>query len=243
MDKISWILKKINEINYNQGIFILKLRCKKKILTIINAILLLSLAISTYFLKNLSANINLTIIMIGILIVFGINIICDSDKLLLSVVGFLLSGILYYFAVICVKLLLIRTIINNEMYDIYIVYILASLYWWKYSLIANNKVATLGNEVISSFFAILLLIKDTLLTLISSDVLNYTYNEITVEEYINILWNVTVSPILVINIIALIICSIKGYWIEKYNNGKDITEAILSEKDMKIRHIGKECHD
>ena len=54
MDKISWILKKINEINYNQGIFILKLRCKKKILTIINAILLLSLAISTYFLKNLS---------------------------------------------------------------------------------------------------------------------------------------------------------------------------------------------
>lgn len=234
MDKISWILKKINEINYNQGIFILKLRCKKKILTIINAILLLSLAISTYFLKNLSANINLTIIMIGILIVFGINIICDSDKLLLSVVGFLLSGILYYFAVICVKLLLIRTIINNEMYDIYIVYILASLYWWKYSLIANNKVATLGNEVISSFFAILLLIKDTLLTLISSDVLNYTYNEITVEEYINILWNVTVSPILVINIIALIICSIKGYWIEKYNNGKDITEAILSEKDMKM---------
>lgn len=234
MDKISWILKKINEINYNQGIFILKLRCKKKILTIINAILLLSLAISTYFLKNLSANINLTIIMIGILIVFGINIICDSDKLLLSVVGFLLSGILYYFAVICVMLLLIRTIINNEMYDIYIVYILASLYWWKYSLIANNKVATLGNEVISSFFAILLLIKDTLLTLISSDVLNYTYNEITVEEYINILWNVTVSPILVINIIALIICSIKGYWIEKYNNGKDITEAILSEKDMKM---------
>ena len=200
----------------------------------INAILLLSLAISTYFLKNLSANINLTIIMIGILIVFGINIICDSDKLLLSVVGFLLSGILYYFAVICVMLLLIRTIINNEMYDIYIVYILASLYWWKYSLIANNKVATLGNEVISSFFAILLLIKDTLLTLISSDVLNYTYNEITVEEYINILWNVTVSPILVINIIALIICSIKGYWIEKYNNGKDITEAILSEKDMKM---------
>ena len=227
MDKISWILKKINEINYNQGIFILKLRCKKKILTIINAILLLSLAISTYFLKNLSANINLTIIMIGILIVFGINIICDSDKLLLS-------GILYYFAVICVMLLLIRTIINNEMYDIYIVYILASLYWWKYGLIANNKVATLGNEVISSFFAILLLIKDTLLTLISSDVLNYTYNEITVEEYINILWNVTVSPILVINIIALIICSIKGYWIEKYNNGKDITEAILSEKDMKM---------
>ena len=234
MDKISWILKKINEINYNQGIFILKLRCKKKILTIINAILLLSLAISTYFLKNLSANINLTIIMIGILIVFGINIICDSDKLLLSVVGCLLPGILYYFAVICVMLLLIRTIINNEMYDIYIVYILASLYWWKYSLIANNKVATLGNEVISSFFAILLLIKDTLLTLISSDVLNYTYNEITVEEYINILWNVTVSPILVINIIALIICSIKGYWIEKYNNGKDITEAILSEKDMKM---------
>lgn len=73
-----------------------------------------------------------------------------------------------------------------------------------------------------------------MLTLISSDVLNYTYNEITVEEYINILWNVTVSPILVINIIALIICSIKGYWIEKYNNGKDITEAILSEKDMKM---------
>ena len=59
--------------------------------------------------------------MTGILIVFGVNIIYDSDKLLLSVVSFLLLGIKYYFAIICVMLLLIRTFINNEIYDIYIV--------------------------------------------------------------------------------------------------------------------------
>lgn len=167
--------------------------------------------------------------MTGILIVFGVNIIYDSDKLLLSVVSFLLLGIKYYFAIICVMLLLIRTFINNEIYDIYIVYILASLYWCKYSLIANNKVATLGNEIISSLFAILLLIKDALITLISSEILNSTYKGITVGEYINVFWNVTVSPILAINVIALMLCSVKGYWIDKYNDGKDITEDMLPE--------------
>lgn len=240
MNKISEIFKKINERNYNQGILILKLHCKKKTLNIINAILVLSLAISTYSFENLSANINLAILMTGILIIFGINIICDSDKLLLSVVSFLLSGILYYFAIISVMLLLIRTFVNNEMFDIYIVYIFASLYWWKYSLIANNKVATLGNEVISSFFAILLLIKDTLLTLISKEILNFTYKQITIEEHINIFWNVAISPILAINIIALIFCSIKGYWIEKYNNGKDLTEDMIPENQVSVIDVARD---
>ncbi len=30
-------------------------------------------------------------------------------------------------------------------------------------------------------------------------------------------------PFLAINIITLVICQLKGYWIEKYNNNKDIT--------------------
>lgn len=229
MNKISKILKKINEINFNQGIFILQLRCKKKGLTIIKTIIIFLLAISTYLLENVSSNVKLSIWMIGILIVFAVNIIYDSDKLLLSAVNFLLSGIKYYLAIICVMLVLIGNLINNEVYDIYIVYIFASLYWWKYSLIANNKVATLGNEVISSLFAILLLIKDALLTLISSEILNSTYKGITIGEYINVFWNVTISPILAINIIALMLCSVKGYWIDKYNDGKDISEDMLSD--------------
>lgn len=75
MNKISKILKKINEINFNQGIFILQLRCKKKGLTIIKTIIIFLLAISTYLLENVSSNVKLTIWMIGILIVFAVNII------------------------------------------------------------------------------------------------------------------------------------------------------------------------
>ena len=32
-----------------------------------------------------------------------------------------------------------------------------------------------------------------------------------------------------INIIALMLCTVKGYWIDKYNDGKDITEDMLPD--------------
>lgn len=32
-----------------------------------------------------------------------------------------------------------------------------------------------------------------------------------------------------LKIIALLLCTVKGYWIDKYNDGKDITEDMLPD--------------
>lgn len=55
-----------------------------------------------------------------------------------------------------------------------------------------------------------------------ADYINYTIN-IKIGE------NCLVTPFLIINIIALVLCTVKGYWIEKYNDGKDITEDMLPD--------------
>lgn len=51
----------------------------------------------------------------------------------------------------------------------------------------------------------------------------------TGEQLFQLVFNCLVTPFLIINIIALILCTVKGYWIEKYNDGKDITEDMLSD--------------
>jgi hypothetical protein len=41
--------------------------------------------------------------------------------------------------------------------------------------------------------------------------------------------NYAFLPFLISNIIAALICEIKGYWIDKYNDGKDITMEMIKE--------------
>ena len=107
--------------------------------------------------------------------------------------------------------------------DITIYYIISAIIWWFYSLIANNKVASTANEILSAIFGILILIKDTYITMTPTstlelkDGLGYTY-----EKSIEMISGIIFSPLLAINIIALLLCVLKGYWIEKYNNNQDV---------------------
>lgn len=36
---------------------------------------------------------------------------------------------------------------------------------------------------------------------------------------------------LISNLIVVLLCAIKGYWIEKYNNGIDITMDLIKQED------------
>lgn len=48
-------------------------------------------------------------------------------------------------------------------------------------------------------------------------------------------------PLLISNIVATLVCEIKGYWIDKYNDGKDITmEMIKGDINEKEVHSSNE---
>ncbi|MBQ8319126.1 MAG: hypothetical protein IJX85_12425 [Lachnospiraceae bacterium] len=99
---------------------------------------------------------------------------------------------------------------------------------------ANNKVANVANQILSTTFAVIVLFKDTLISLIPeyelSKELIYGYS---CEKTIELIFNIAFTPILVINLIALLLCTLKGYWIEKYNNNKDISEPVSEESSDK----------
>lgn len=113
-------------------------------------------------------------------------------------------------------------------------YIVPSATWFFYSLIANNKVANTANQLLSSLFAIIVLLKDTIISMIpdsvSSQQIEHGY---TVGNLIEMLFNFSFSPILAINIIALALCTLKGYWIETYNNNEDVELSQSSQNKKK----------
>lgn len=112
----------------------------------------------------------------------------------------------------------------------------------------NNKVATIINELFSAILAILVLIKDLIISAIPTEILNmeceghimgnmYKY---TYEQLFQLGFNLIITPFLAINILALLFCSIKGYWIEKYNNGKDLTEDMIPEKQVNVIDVARD---
>ena len=82
-----------------------------------------------------------------------------------------------------------------------------------------------------------MLIKDLIVSALPAEILNVEYElsiidntyKYTGEQLFQLVFNCLVTPFLIINIIALILCTVKGYWIEKYNDGKDITEDMLPD--------------
>lgn len=165
---------------------------------------------------------SLTVLYMFIFILFFFTLIIgNAYKNLTSVRGFLGNGLLNYLIIVISAGVFIHT--GKFIMDITIYYIISAIIWWFYSLIANNKVASTANEILSAIFGILILIKDTYITMTPTstlelkDGLGYTY-----EKSIEMISGIIFSPLLAINIIALLLCVLKGYWIEKYNNNQDV---------------------
>lgn len=222
MNKLKRLLIKINELYYNAGRKLLKTDTKKMAVALI-----IYFASFLIFMKYFSTNFDNEIIIICyiyIIILSVIIVICKCKDILLSVTGFLFSGIVYYLLIVICLYEMIKYIETDRIACMLIVYVSAALLWWNYSLLADNKVSSLANSVLSGFFGILVLVKDVVLELLSS---TPYYG---MESYINKIWNFIISPILAINIIAIVLCAIKGYWIDKYNDGKDIKDNGVEDK-------------
>lgn len=230
-------MKKILEFSYEKGKKILIARnsvtCKVAFLIIILLLFILGVCIKNLVLKQ--------ILFVGLyMMIVLFEILIMSDKILLSVIGFFKYGILYYVQLLGV-LLLLHAIFQSNIVLVILSYTMAALLWWGFSLLANNKVGTLVNEVLSALLALFVLIKDLIISIIPIDILNVEYSinfmgdmySYSCEQMCQFCFNIITMPFLVINIAALLLCTIKGYWIEKYNDGKDITQDMISDNKNK----------
>lgn len=223
MDKILNWIKKSFEVTHKVGCGLLKIRrnafFEKHAGKVILVLFLLSGLLSLYVALKY-------VVLLLLLICFVIEVICDSNKFLLSIIGFLGIGLCYWVIFTCFIICFFTYFVNtgNNVLNAICSYSIVALMWWIYSLIANNKVANVANQILSALFALVVLMKDTMLAMMPLNVLEQEYIKgYTVEKIIEITSGFIFSPILAVNIIALVLCTLKGYWIEKYNDNMDIS--------------------
>ena len=165
------------------------------------------------------------------LMLFFILCAYDFFKMLTSLSRFILYG----FILSIILFLLIRNISIEyipESFDQLIIGGCFCLVWCGLSIIANSTVSITANSIISGFLAIIILIINTIITMIPTEyppLPNYstfvfgiraTY---TFQQKCQIDFNLSTVPILLITGTAAILAAVKSYWVKKYNGGQEIT--------------------
>lgn len=214
---MCWLFKK----TYKWGQKQLEIANKKWLTACTGAMLVLSLMMA---LKDIRI-----CLLFFSLFYFGLFIGLSKD-IFLSLRGFLLSGMLYWF---CITGLVLYNVWNIIGIRVVIIYPVLMISWCIYSLIANNKVATVANQVHSTILGLIVIMKDMIIYSLPAAYLNrVTPAGDTYETAIETSFGMIFYPILAINLIALLLCSLKGYWIEKYNDGKDLEVPKPQEAQM-----------
>jgi len=164
---------------------------------------------------------NIFLTMIVCAMIYVLIFITNSCKFLLSLRGFFFGGTLYWIAItMAIKYSIWHSSGTSWIQGGY-PFILVS--WCIYSLIANNKVATVANQVHSTILGLIVIMKDMIIYSLPAAYLNrVTPAGDTYEKAIETSFGMIFYPILAINLIALLLCTLKGYWIDKYNDGKDL---------------------
>ena len=137
---------------------------------------------------------------------------------------------------------------ENTIYTSIIQYILITLAitvsWSIVSCFANNKVAKLTNIILTTVVGLLIYIKDAIFDVLPDSLFQkYDSNDFfitlgyTPKSVAQATLDYLFLPLLISNIVATLVCEIKGYWIDKYNDGKDITmEMIKSNINEEKEH-------
>lgn len=194
-----------------------------------------------FFVTNLSFFLYLdiisSIVILASSILLNVNTVFTSLRKFIGYGFFsclILTTIFYYFLYDSLRSNDYR---NNDIIS-YITFTISMLLAWAIiCYVANNKVATLTNLIFSTITGILILIKDVFIKLLPS---NYNINQLpqaaieagyTYVQLIEELINIILMPILISNLIVVLLCAIKGYWIEKYNNDTDITMDLIKQEE------------
>ena len=114
----------------------------------------------------------------------------------------------------------------------YIFIIMLILIWMFISLIVNNDIAKIVNLIFASFSGIILALKDfIILCLPDVDIETMAYGlSYTYKQGLELLISIVVTPFLITNILATLLCEIKGYWINKYTDGIDISIELIKKE-------------
>lgn len=172
-----------------------------------------------FFVAGYICDENIFIASVLLVICFMIQIVGCLDETLNSIKGFMSKGIMHW-SLVTIFLIII---LDDFGKTIVLPYIISTLTWCFYSLLANNKVASIVNQIVSAVFAVIVLLKDMILSLIPEKVLNKMLTSgYTVGAEIEAVFNLIFTPILITNLIAMTLCMLKGYWIEKYNDNNDV---------------------
>lgn len=172
-----------------------------------------------FFVAGYICDENIFIASVLLVICFMIQIVGCLDETLNSIKGFMSKGIMHW-SLVTIFLIII---LDDFGKTIVLPYIISTLTWCFYSLLANNKVASIVNQIVSAVFAVIVLLKDMILSLIPEKVLNKMLTSgYTVGAEIEAVFNLIFTPILITNLIAMTLCMLKGYWIEKYNGNNDV---------------------
>lgn len=117
------------------------------------------------------------------------------------------------FTLVTLGLLMLQEVLKINITVLYfLICVTLTLLWSVISYIAKNSMATIINEVISIVAGIIIFIKDSLIEFIA---IGSWANKIQLTTDLIFL------PIIVINGVGTIVCIIKKYRIDKYQNGID----------------------
>ncbi len=165
-----------------------------------------------------------------LIICFIILIINDAHKYLLSIRHFLTVGLCYWI-IFSLMLMVIFLFFGASVFFAYVIF---AITWCFYSLLANNKVACAANQIISALLAVIVLLKDTIMSLMPDAMLNTMFDsDYSIGQLAEATFNLICTPILIVNLISMTLCMLKGYWIERYNDYKDTGQKGMDvEKEI-----------
>lgn len=122
-------------------------------------------------------------------------------------------------------------------------FVIFGVIWFLFSILANSKVATTANAIIAAGLAILLTILNSIWCFFSQDyplgfsldvveaLKSFGYSPVQLFQAAVSLFTV---PPLIINCIAMLLAQLKGYWVEKYNDGQEISDIKTIENTADI---------
>ena len=161
------------------------------------------------------------------------NTLTSLRKFLLYgiILVFLLSPLLSFMLIYLLSL----SSVNNSNIQLFVFITVPVGIWFFLSLIANNKVSKLVNLILATLLGIIVYVKDIVFNIlpdnlflsykIAPEILGYSNKQV-----LEIFSDIILTPFLITNILTTLLCEIKSYWIEKYNNGEDITIELIKSK-------------
>lgn len=104
--------------------------------------------------------------------------------------------------------------------------------WIFFSILANSKVSTMANGIVAAGITILLVVSSSILELLPQGfsfgippalIASTELSGYNIIQVVRIVVNLITLPFIIINGVSMLLAQLKGYWVEKYNDGKEIT--------------------